>query len=193
MARLCVPRSRVPLHGAPMHAFADFLVDSSALTNITFDLPRSFAGSIATDSPGHPNNTLFFWAVEKTDGSLTGNATADEPWLIWLNGGCVACLLPDSRLTMPRSPGSSSFLGFFFEVWPTSCAARPSRAECSTNAERTDPHRWRVRSVRERPRLEQIGRRHLGTWVVVKTGRFLMSLKIDQPVGVSHLHVYRSR
>ncbi|KZV83424.1 alpha/beta-hydrolase [Exidia glandulosa HHB12029] len=79
-----------------------FLVNTSALPNITFDLPRSFAGNIATSRAGHPNDTLFFWAFEKSAGSLTKNASADDPWLIWLNGG----------------PGSSSFLGFLFENGP---------------------------------------------------------------------------
>ncbi|EJD46625.1 alpha/beta-hydrolase [Auricularia subglabra TFB-10046 SS5] len=79
-----------------------FRVDASALPNITFELPRSFAGNIATGRPGHPNDTLFFWAFEQTEGSLTGNASDDDPWLVWLNGG----------------PGSSSFLGFLFENGP---------------------------------------------------------------------------
>ena len=60
---------------------------------------RSFAGNIAIDRPGHPNDTLFFWAYEKTNGSLT-NIDNDEPWGIWLNGG----------------PGASSIIGALFEV-----------------------------------------------------------------------------
>ena len=39
--------------------------------------------------PGHPNNTLFFWAFEKEHGSLTApaNDKIEKPWGIWLNGG----------------------------------------------------------------------------------------------------------
>ncbi|KZW00798.1 alpha/beta-hydrolase [Exidia glandulosa HHB12029] len=81
-----------------------FLVNTSTLPNVTFDLSRSFAGSVSTDTPGHPNNTLFFWAFEKEDGSLTRsvNVSSDDPWLIWLNGG----------------PGTSSFIGLLYENGP---------------------------------------------------------------------------
>lgn len=66
----------------------DFQVTKS-LPNVTWPLPRNFAGNIAVDRPGHPNNTLFFWAVEKDHGSLTTPAhkDSDRPWGIWLNGG----------------------------------------------------------------------------------------------------------
>ncbi|OJT09784.1 Vitellogenic carboxypeptidase [Trametes pubescens] len=65
---------------------------------------RHFAGNIAVNRPGHPNNTLFFWALEKDNGSLTVGADdrSDVPWGIWLNGG----------------PGSSSLLGFLYENGP---------------------------------------------------------------------------
>lgn len=43
---------------------------------MTFDLGRNWAGNIPVGRTGHPNNTLFFWAFEKEDSSLT--ATADE-------------------------------------------------------------------------------------------------------------------
>lgn len=62
----------------------DFEVTES-LPNVTFPLGRNWAGNIAVDRPGHPNDTLFFWAFEKTNGSLTANST--DPWGIWLNGG----------------------------------------------------------------------------------------------------------
>ncbi len=62
---------------------------TAPLPNVTFHLPRNFAGNIAVDRPGHPNNTLFFWAFEKEVGSLTASAHGrdDEPWGLWLNGG----------------------------------------------------------------------------------------------------------
>ncbi|CDO69772.1 hypothetical protein BN946_scf184766.g17 [Trametes cinnabarina] len=64
----------------------------------------SYAGNIGVNRPDHPNNTLFFWALEKENGSLTVGADerSDVPWGIWLNGG----------------PGSSSMLGFIYENGP---------------------------------------------------------------------------
>ena len=66
--------------------YTDFQVTQS-LPNVTFDLSRNWAGNIPVNRPGHPNNTLFFWAFEKEDGSLTANAgdRSDEPWGIFLN------------------------------------------------------------------------------------------------------------
>ncbi|THH29780.1 hypothetical protein EUX98_g4414 [Antrodiella citrinella] len=77
---------------------------TAQLPNITFDLGRNWAGNIPVGEDGHPNNTLFFWAFEKENGSLTAAAgeRSDEPWGIWLNGG----------------PGSSSMLGMMFENGP---------------------------------------------------------------------------
>lgn len=59
------------------------------LPNVTVPLTRSFAGSIPVNRAGHPNDTLFFWAFEKQNGSLTvpANKTNLEPWVIWLQGG----------------------------------------------------------------------------------------------------------
>ncbi|KAJ7574418.1 Alpha/Beta hydrolase protein [Mycena floridula] len=75
---------------------------TAKLPNITFDLSgRHFAGNIPVERAGHPNDTLFFWAFEKENGSLT-DAASTEPWGIWLNGG----------------PGSSSLYGLFFENGP---------------------------------------------------------------------------
>ncbi|KAJ3852457.1 alpha beta-hydrolase [Lentinula lateritia] len=71
------------------------------LPNVTFALTRSFAGNLPVQRADHPNDTLFFWAFEHQNGSLTSN-TSTEPWGIWLNGG----------------PGSSSMAGMFFENGP---------------------------------------------------------------------------
>lgn len=59
---------------------------TDTLPNVTFNLGRSWAGNIPVQREGHPNDTLFFWAVEKENGSLTTDRT-DKPWGIWLNGG----------------------------------------------------------------------------------------------------------
>ena len=68
----------------------DFLVNAS-LPNVTFALNRSYAGNIAVNRENHPNDTLFFWAFESENGSLTADAgTSDKPWALWLNGGCVS-------------------------------------------------------------------------------------------------------
>ncbi|OSD04770.1 alpha/beta-hydrolase [Trametes coccinea BRFM310] len=77
---------------------------TESLPGIDFSLPHGYAGNIDVNRPGHPNNTLFFWALEKENGSLTAGADerSDVPWGIWLNGG----------------PGSSSMLGFIYENGP---------------------------------------------------------------------------
>jgi carboxypeptidase D len=69
-----------------MHA--DFEV-TKPLPNVTFPLARSFAGNIRVDRQGHPNDTLFFWGFERSNGSLTvpAHESTNEPWGIWLNGG----------------------------------------------------------------------------------------------------------
>ncbi|KIJ20687.1 hypothetical protein PAXINDRAFT_6480 [Paxillus involutus ATCC 200175] len=70
------------------------------LPNVTWPLARNWAGNIPVQREGHPNDTLFFWAFETANGSLT--AESDKPWGIWLNGG----------------PGSSSLVGLLFENGP---------------------------------------------------------------------------
>ena len=79
-------------------SFTDFQV-TDPLPNVSFPITRSFAGNIPVDRPGHPNDTLFFWAYEKANGTLTASEST-EPWGIWLNGG----------------PGGSSIAGALFEV-----------------------------------------------------------------------------
>ncbi|EMD39305.1 hypothetical protein CERSUDRAFT_82042 [Gelatoporia subvermispora B] len=74
------------------------------LPNVTWDLGRNWAGNVAVNREGHPNDTLFFWAFESSNGSLTApaNESNNEPWGIWLNGG----------------PGASSLLGLLYENGP---------------------------------------------------------------------------
>ncbi|KAF7307464.1 Alpha/beta-hydrolase [Mycena indigotica] len=79
---------------------------TSPLPNVTEPLGvRSFAGNVGVNREGHPNATLFFWAFEKTNGSLTTNSTT-KPWIIWLNG-LSSC-----------GPGSSSMIGMMRENGP---------------------------------------------------------------------------
>jgi carboxypeptidase D len=67
----------------------DFRVGS--LLNVDWTVGRGFAGNVDVMREGHPNNTLYFWAWEKHEGSLTAPADPSnhEPWMIWLNGGWV--------------------------------------------------------------------------------------------------------
>ncbi|KAI0675833.1 alpha/beta-hydrolase [Trametes maxima] len=85
-------------------AWQSYFEVKGPLPNVSFSLPRNFAGNIPVNRAGHPNNTLFFWGFEKENGSLTAAATerSDEPWGIWLNGG----------------PGSSSLIGLTSENGP---------------------------------------------------------------------------
>lgn len=73
---------------SPCRYFPDYEV-KDPLPNVTWTMPRSFAGSVSVNRENHPNNTLFFYAFEREDGSLSaadGERTG-EPWIIWLNGG----------------------------------------------------------------------------------------------------------
>ncbi|KAF5387348.1 hypothetical protein D9757_005819 [Collybiopsis confluens] len=91
--------------GAPSGPFSPqwqrYFEVTDPLPNVTFPISRSFAGNLPVDRAGHPNDTLFFWAFEHEEGSLTSESKT-EPWGIWLNGG----------------PGSSSMAGMFFENGP---------------------------------------------------------------------------
>ncbi|KAJ7853808.1 alpha/beta-hydrolase [Mycena olivaceomarginata] len=78
-----------------------FEVTEPLLPNATTPLTRSYAGNVGVNRAGHPNATLFFWAFEKSNGSLTCNSSTD-PWIIWLNGG----------------PGASSMIGLLTENGP---------------------------------------------------------------------------
>lgn len=100
---------------------ADFEVKDS-LPNVTWPLPRSFAGNIPVNRVGHRNCTLYFWGFEKEQGSLTADANdrTNEPWGIWLNGGSERLFdhPPNSRILTfgLHRPGSSSLLGLTSEV-----------------------------------------------------------------------------
>lgn len=60
------------------------------MPNVTWTLPRNWAGNIPVQRAGHDNDTLFFWAFEHEYGSFTAaaNEACDKAWAIWLNG-CV--------------------------------------------------------------------------------------------------------
>jgi hypothetical protein len=74
----------------------DFLV-KDPLPNVTFPLERSFAGNLPVNRPYHPNDTLFFWGFEKTNGSLTRDANDNSDESVFAFPSCsvlgVALLL----------------------------------------------------------------------------------------------------
>ncbi|KAF7378053.1 Carboxypeptidase [Mycena sanguinolenta] len=92
--------------GMPATAFGPdwqtYFEVTGLLPNLTNGLSRNFAGNVGVNRANHPNATLFFWAFEKANGSLTGSAASTDPWIIWLNGG----------------PGTSSLLGLLTENGP---------------------------------------------------------------------------
>ncbi|KAJ7655810.1 alpha/beta-hydrolase [Mycena polygramma] len=111
----CVAQAQGPPPSTFPHAYpgmptTDFGPDwqnyfevTAALPNVTGPIARSFAGNVGVNRADHPNATLFFWAFEKANGSLTNSSASDtEPWIIWLNGG----------------PGSSSMIGLMTENGP---------------------------------------------------------------------------
>jgi len=78
---------------------------TAPLPNITFSLPRTYAGNVSVNRTGHPDDSLFFVAFEKEGGSLgaADGERADEPWTIWLNGGCVILLTSKLRLSFSQT------------------------------------------------------------------------------------------
>ena len=80
-------KREIPLK--PVGVALDFLVQEGSLPNVTFPLSRNFAGNIPVNRTNHPNDTLFFWGFENSNGSLTQDADANTsaPWGLWLNGG----------------------------------------------------------------------------------------------------------
>ncbi|EIW58500.1 alpha/beta-hydrolase [Trametes versicolor FP-101664 SS1] len=101
---------------------------NGSLPNVTWELPRNFAGNIPVNRAGHPNDTLFFWAFEKENGSLTASANdrASEPWGIWLNGG----------------PGSSSLIGLTSENGPIHINADFSAQQNNFSWDRLADYVW---------------------------------------------------
>ncbi|OJT09780.1 Vitellogenic carboxypeptidase [Trametes pubescens] len=109
-------------------AWQSYFEVNGSLTNVTWDLPRNFAGNIPVNRAGHPNDTLFFWAFEKENGSLTAGANdrASEPWGIWLNGG----------------PGSSSLIGLTSENGPIHINADFSAQQNNLSWDRLADYVW---------------------------------------------------
>lgn len=84
----------------------DYLVKEGSLPNATFDLNRNFAGTLTVNRTNHPNDTLFFWAFENSNGSLTQDVGVNDsaPWGIWLNGGFVPPPKEHSDLALTLVP-----------------------------------------------------------------------------------------
>ncbi|KAJ3981145.1 alpha/beta-hydrolase [Lentinula detonsa] len=76
----------MPSHSYNEEGWPQYFEVVNPLPNVTWTSPRSFAGSISTETPGMPNNTLFFWGFEKINGSITSMNSSD-PWMIYLAGG----------------------------------------------------------------------------------------------------------
>ncbi|KAJ6629342.1 alpha/beta-hydrolase [Mycena sp. CBHHK59/15] len=97
--------------GMPSTAFGPdwqkYFEVADSLPNVTEPIARSFAGNVGVNRINHPNTTLFFWAFEMANGTLTGSARPSDPWIIWLNGG----------------PGASSLLGLMTENGPLQVTA----------------------------------------------------------------------
>ena len=82
-------RSEQPIPTAQLINLGHLDYEVTGLPNISFSLQRNWAGNIPVNRANHPNDTLFFWAFERENGSLTSSAgeRSNEPWGIWLNGG----------------------------------------------------------------------------------------------------------
>ncbi|KAI0352156.1 alpha/beta-hydrolase [Trametes cingulata] len=109
-------------------AWQNYFEVKDTLPNVTWALPRNFAGNIPVNRAGHPNDTLFFWAFEKENGSLTAGANerSNEPWGIWLNGG----------------PGSSSLIGLTSENGPIHINADFSAQQNNFSWDRVADYVW---------------------------------------------------
>ncbi|KAJ7250537.1 Alpha/Beta hydrolase protein [Mycena haematopus] len=100
-------------------AWQKYFEVTAPLPNVPFSLPRSFAGNIDVQRVGHPNNTLFFWAVENSPGSLTV-AQSNKPW----------------------GPGSSSMVGFFLENGPIRIATDGTISENPYSWDKVADYIW---------------------------------------------------
>jgi hypothetical protein len=83
----------------------DFKVSTSSLPKISFALPNSYAGLVSVNRPNHPDDQLFFWAFESSQGSLSASAgqQAGKPWGVWLNGGCVVLSISSDTVVNRKS------------------------------------------------------------------------------------------
>lgn len=101
---------------------------TAPLPNISFPMPRTYAGSVSVNRSGHANNTLFFVGFEKQDGSLAAadGERSNEPWMIWLNGG----------------PGSSSMYGLFAENGPLLVSLADGATTNTSLVMKPNPYSW---------------------------------------------------
>ncbi|KAI0339252.1 alpha/beta-hydrolase [Trametopsis cervina] len=103
-----------------------FQVKAGTLPNVTFPLSNNWAGNIPVNRTNHPNDTLFFWAFETANGSLTqpAGSNPDQPWAIWLNGE------------------SSSMLGLMLENGPLHVAEDGSIISNNASWDKLVDHVW---------------------------------------------------
>ncbi|GJJ06658.1 hypothetical protein Clacol_000853 [Clathrus columnatus] len=87
----------------------DFLVKET-LPNVTFPVPRSFAGNVPVNRAG-PNNTLFFYAFEKSHGSLTAQ-TSDEPIYVDQPVGTGYATADAGAYAVDEDQVGTDFMGF---------------------------------------------------------------------------------
>jgi hypothetical protein len=109
--------SSVPL-STLTRCIADFEV-TDPLPNISFALPRSYAGSLSTQTVGYANNSAFFWGFEKQNGSLT--QASSLPWGLWLAGGPgYSSIAGEKKISIGSFGLVSSRAGMLLENGPIS-------------------------------------------------------------------------
>lgn len=62
-------------------SYIAFVVDGTALPNVTFDIGESYAGLLPISDNANETSELYFWFFPSE------NTAGDDEILIWLNGG----------------------------------------------------------------------------------------------------------